>query len=390
MTTPPSILSLFSGVGGIELGFREARNGHVIAVYEVWPAAQAVLRSQFPDVEHNHDVASLEDFHGADIVTAGFPCTDFSQAGRTAGIDGIASGLVRRILDTLTIEQPRWLLIENVPNMLHLGAGRAVCEIVDSLENHGYTWAYRVIDSRSFGLAQRRRRVYLLASTIHDPGTVLFGDDVGHAANRATSRTDAFGFSWTEGNRGVGWAQDAVPTIKGSTTVRVPSPPGVWLVDREAGSAIVTPSLRAVEVLQGFPAGWTSDAPLRDRWKLVGNAVSVPVARWIASRIRATEHGAEIAADSLSKEPLPDGSRWPRAAQGSGEKRWRIGVTEWPIGAGSGRQHLADVLDTFGCNPLSYRATRGFRDRLSRSALTRRHDVAFMTALNDHIHSMST
>ena len=388
--TTPAILSLFTGIGGIELGFAEADYGHVIATYEVWPAARNVLRSQFPDVAHHHDVAELTDFHGAEIVTAGFPCTDLSQAGRTTGIDGIASGLVRRVLDTLSIERPRWLLLENVPNMLHLGVGQAIYEIVGSLQSHGYTWAYRVIDSRSFGLAQRRRRVYLLASTDHDPGTVLFGEDAGPVTYKVTSRSDAFGFSWTEGNRGVGWAQDAVPTLKGATTVRVPSPPGVWLVDREAGSAIVTPSIRAVEVLQGFPAGWTSDAPFRDRWKLVGNAVSIPVAAWIASRIKATEQGADVAADSFSKEPLPDGSRWPIAAQGSSEKRWRVEVTEWPVAAGNGRQHLAEVLDTCGSNPLSYRATKGFRDRLVRSTLTRRQDDAFMTALDDHINHLST
>jgi DNA (cytosine-5)-methyltransferase 1 len=153
---------------------------------------------------------------------------------------------------------------------------------------------------------------------------------------------------------------------------------------------MVTPSIRAMEVLQGFPAGWTADAPLRDRWKLVGNAVSVPVAGWIALRIKAMEQGGNVAADSLLKEPLPDGSRWPRAAQGSSEKRWRVEVTEWPVAAGSGRQHLADVLDTFGSNPLSYRATKGFRDRLVRSTLTRRQDDAFMTALDDHINHLST
>jgi len=198
--TTPAILSLFTGIGGIELGFAEADYGHVIATYEVWPAARNVLRSQFPDVAHHHDVAELTDFHGAEIVTAGFPCTDLSQAGRTTGIDGIASGLVRRVLDTLSIERPRWLLLENVPNMLHLGVGQAIYEIVGSLQSHGYTWAYRVIDSRSFGLAQRRRRVYLLASTDHDPGTVLFGEDAGPVTYKVTSRSDAFGFSWTEGN----------------------------------------------------------------------------------------------------------------------------------------------------------------------------------------------
>jgi DNA (cytosine-5)-methyltransferase 1 len=129
---------------------------------------------------------------------------------------------------------------------------------------------------------------------------------------------------------------------------------------------------------------------MRDRWKLVGNAVSVPVARWLASRIKAVEEGVSVSLDSLAKEPLPDGARWPRAAFGSPDKRWGIEITEWPVAAGRDRQHLSQVLEAFGASPLSYRATKGFRDRLLRSNLSRREDAAFMAALDDHIRHMST
>ena len=69
------------------------------------------------------------------------------------------------------------LVIENVPFMLQLGGGGAIRAIIDELEQRKYRWAYRVVDSYGFGLAQRRERVFLVASRVLDPARVLFGDD---------------------------------------------------------------------------------------------------------------------------------------------------------------------------------------------------------------------
>src|SRR5213076_10234 len=112
---------------------------------------------------------------------------------------------------------------------------------------------------------------------------VLFGEDAGERP--VDDPTDfPCGFYWTEGIRGLGWAVNAVPTLKGGSTVGVPSPPAIWMPAGE----IVTPSLCDVERLQGFETDWTKPAEkvVRPslRWKLVGNAVSVPVAAWLGRR----------------------------------------------------------------------------------------------------------
>ena len=101
------------------------------------------------------------------------------------------------------------------------------------------------------------------------------------------------GFYWTEGLRGLGWAVDAVPTLKGGSTIGIPSPPAIW---NSGDGSITTPDIRDAERLQGFDADWT--LPALDvggvrrghRWKLVGNAVSVPVARWVGDRLAGTWH----------------------------------------------------------------------------------------------------
>ncbi|WP_456598667.1 DNA cytosine methyltransferase [Blastococcus sp. SYSU DS0616] len=383
--SPPSLLGLFAGVGGLELGLERAGFHGRTTLYEHWSSAQVVLAHRFPNARLHGDVLSLEALRGTDMLTAGFPCTDLSQAGRTAGLQGSASGLIRHVLDLLRTAQPRWLLIENVPNMLRLGRGSAIREITAALETAGYDWAYRSIDSRSFGLPQRRKRVYLLASVDHDPAAVLFREDAPSedpdGAAHGAWRNSAHGFYWTEGNRGIGWAVDAVPTLKGSTTLSIPSPPAVWVPGNEPGRRIVRPSIEAAEVLQGFPAGWTSSAPTRDRWKLVGNAVSVPVARWIGEGM--LSDGSDLSVDGYGRTPHQEDHPWPRAACHVEGKTWDVDVSEWPRRPTEDDTHLVTVLHEHGTEPLSHRATRGFRDRLRRSSL--RYSADFMSALDEHV-----
>ncbi len=115
------------------------------------------------------------------------------------------------------------------------------------------------------GLAAQRRPEALgggeilgfgLADLEGDPRDVLFADDTGMPTAVDHGEPVAFGFYWTEGIKGLGWAANAVPTLKGGSTVGVPSPPAVWLPSGE----IVTIGLRDAERLQGFPADWTLPA----------------------------------------------------------------------------------------------------------------------------------
>lgn len=372
-------VGLFAGIGGIELGIQRALGASTTALCENWEPAQTVLRSQFPEAVIEPDVRAFDRVPGGtQILTAGFPCTDLSQAGRTAGITGLHSGLVVHVFDALRKVRGKksrpWLLIENVQNMLALDQGRAMDYLVGELESLGYRWAYRVVDSRFTGVPQRRRRVILLASVTEDPSSVLFADDAGEP-DASRYRDDAFGFYSTEGLRGLGWAQDAVPTLKGGSTIGIPSPPAVWVPGAEAGRKFVWPLIGDAEALQGFPRGWTAAASdgKRDasRWKMLGNAVTVGVSEWVAGRI------ANPVDDIAEQVPL-ESHPWPSAAAGFGGKRWRVFVSEYPVLRPY--QHLLDVVDPSTATPLTHRAAAGFLDRLERGNLGRypgfRHDIA--------------
>lgn len=370
------VVGLFAGIGGVERGLA-ASDHETLLLCENEPAAMAVLSHRFAGIDLHDDVRTLEALPDeTTLVVAGFPCQDLSQAGSTKGLAGSRSGLVGEVFRLIEAHRTPWLLLENVPFMLQLGRGEAMNVITERLEDLGYRWAYRVVNSRAFGLPQRRRRIYLVASLEGDPRHVLFADEAGTQVEPVLNGHQvACGFYWTEGKRGLGWAVDAVPTLKGGSSIGIPSPPAIWMPD----GRMVTPDIRDAERLQGFPAGWTSAAETvakkGARWKLVGNAVSVPTAAWIGKRLR--KPGRLV---NLETWPLADSRRWPTAAYNIGSGRVGVVASEWPV------QRAAPPLESFLKHepiPLSARATGGFLGRTREAKL--RFPKGFIAAIENHL-----
>jgi DNA (cytosine-5)-methyltransferase 1 len=375
------VAGLFAGVGGLERGL--ARAGHETALLcENDPGAMAVLEARFEETDFHEDVCTLRRLpRETTLLAAGFPCQDLSQAGKTVGIAGARSGLVAEVFRLIEQHRTPWVLLENVPFMLQLGRGEAMNVITTTLEALNYRWAYRVVDTRSFGLPQRRRRVYLVAALEEDPRGVLFADEAG-AASQTTAKVGdpcAFGFYWTEGTRGLGWAVDAIPTLKGGSSIGIPSPPAILLDTGE----IVTPSIRDAERLQGFPTDWTKPAEAvtrkGQRWKLVGNAVSVPVAEWIGRRLR--EPGKVLDFDTAVLKPH---TPWPMAAWNVGQGRVRVTASEWPVRR---KQQSLSTFLRYPTAPLSAKATAGFLSRAQVAPLN--FDDGFLDAIRAHLQRMA-
>jgi len=381
--TTGSVVGLFAGIGGIEQGLAQSGH-HTELLCEVDPGALAVLADKMPDARRHDDIRTLRSLPKVDIVAGGFPCQDLSQAGRTAGIAGERSGLVDHALRLVRRQRggPRWLLLENVPFMLSLDRGKAMRHLTDALEEMGYRWAYRVVDARAFGLPQRRLRVVLLASRTEDPRDVLFADDAvpSPPEEELVDQVDC-GFYWTEGLRGLGWAVDAVPTLKGGSTIGIASPPAVRRPRGHGdGTRLVTPGLGDVEALQGFERDWTrasaetAGTRVGHRWKLVGNAVPVPVAAWVGRRLR--EPGEY---DARGDKGLQPGDAWPTAAWGEGGVAYRAQVSSWPVA--EPYRHLDEYLTE--PKALSARATAGFLKRAEASNL--RFVDGFLDDVRDHL-----
>jgi DNA (cytosine-5)-methyltransferase 1 len=226
------------------------------------------------------------------------------------------------------------------------------------VEAAGYRWASRVVDARTFGIPQRRQRIMLLASRNNDPCSVLFADEAGtpdrHTRPMHIDESLYYGFYWTMGKMGAGWAREATPPIKGGSGLGIPSPPAVWI---PALDFVGTPDIRDAERLQGFRDNWTrpiEDSDFRSsvRWRLVGNAVSPKLSEWVGRRLnRPGKYNGK------QDKPVI-GGRWPRAAWGGNGQAFEASVTEWPIDAP--KTPLSKFLK-YPLKPLSVKATKGFR-----------------------------
>lgn len=370
-----SVAGLFAGVGGFELAFSQAGFETALLV-EIDPAARAVLKAKFPAVDIRSDVEDLVDLpSNTTIVTAGFPCQNLSMAGDKSGITGAKSGVVEKMFDLIRLSRVPVVVIENVYFMLELDSGKAMQWLVEQFEELGYRWAYRVLDTMGFGLPQRRRRVYFVACRESDPRSILFADDSPASPPEKPDLVRPLGFYWTEGRSGIGLTVDGIPPLKVGSSVGILSVPAVLFPDGE----VLLPDLAACERLQGFPASWTDGAAgngkgRRLEWRMVGNAVSVPVARWVADRIK--EPGAVL---DFAQEPLAEhrGRRWPDAAWNIGRGRVRVWAADKPIPVS--RSSISEFRDS-AWTRLSDRALDGFVDRAMHGRI-RRMPEGFLDAL---------
>lgn len=366
------VASLFSGIGGFELGLSASGHGPLL-LCENDPAASAILRARFPGTQLVDDIAELQKLpHDTELITAGFPCQNLSMAGDKAGITGQKSSLVDEVFRLMDRSTAEWVVFENVYFMLHLKNGSGIHHLISKLEERGMAWAYRILNTYWFGIPQRRRRLFLVASPLHDPRPVILSDDAPAQTDLPSlSLERPIGFFWTEGRSGVGLTPDAIPPLKAGSALGIASAPAVLFPDGE----VETPTIEEAERLQGFPAEWTQAAQEvygRQRWKLVGNAVSVPISRWIGQRLQ-----CPVAYEASQDEPLLAGEPWPSSAWGKEGGRFRSHAKENPSGSS------APSLAAFArrpWRPLSQRALSGFITRARSSHL--RYPPGFLEALD--------
>lgn len=353
-----NFLSLFAGVGGLDLGFQNA-GAKIVAHAEVDAHASAVYRRHFPRSVNLGDVrdvgrttiAALGADRWPDIIAGGFPCQDVSLAGKRAGLAGERSGLWFEFARIIGEIRSEWVVIENVKGLLSSNRGRDFGLIIQTLSEFGYGVAWRVLDSQHFGVPQQRKRVFIVG---HFRGggaaKILFeskggpghsaprkgpGQEIAHALTTSTARYDgnqtlivethavdvrnlttrrelsgtlaaknSGGYSlnytnpvltFTErtrnGERQVEWQQEM------SYSLNAPGKGG-RSQERQIVHMGRVRRLTPVECerLQGFPDNWTAfgvdengdrvDMTDSRRVNMLGKAVTVNVAEWLARQIK--------------------------------------------------------------------------------------------------------
>lgn len=159
-------VSLFSGIEAASVAWGPL-GWEPMAFAEIEPFPCAVLQERFPNVPNLGDVSKvdwscfIESSGRPDIIVGGSPCQSFSVAGKREGLEG-ASGLMWEYVRAVAECRPRWVVWENVPGALSSSHGEDFRCLLESLDQIGYRMAWRVLDAQFFGVAQRRRRVFLV------------------------------------------------------------------------------------------------------------------------------------------------------------------------------------------------------------------------------------
>lgn len=202
-------VSLFSGIEAASVAW-EPLGWEPAAFAEIEPFPCKVLEKRFPGVPNLGDVSKVDwsPYAGAvDVVVGGSPCQAFSVAGKRKGLMDERGRLMLEYVRAVRDLGPRWLVWENVPGVLSQDGGRAFGILLGALDDIGYSLAWRVLDAQFFGVAQRRRRVFLvghLGAGGGAPAAVLFEPDSvsGNIKSGRQKREELAGFP--QGGAGIG------------------------------------------------------------------------------------------------------------------------------------------------------------------------------------------
>jgi DNA (cytosine-5)-methyltransferase 1 len=308
--------SMFSGVGGFELGIGE--RGKCIGQSEIDKYASELLKQKWPSIKNYGDATKIisEELPDFNLLVGGFPCQAFSIAGKRRGFEDTRGTLFYDIARILKIKRPEYILLENVKGLLSHDRGRTFGTIIATLSELGYVVQWMVLNSKFFGVPQNRERIFIIGSLRGKPIPEILplgeNDKNDNQESRRKSLiqtkvsgtvTTKFGDRYQDtfinvinNPRGQGFEMTQVHNMQ----PRSPNRPSLkyssggsghlqrddiaYCLDGGNTNAIEfnTMKIRRLtptecERLQGFPDGWTEGFSDTQRYKMMGNAVTVNV-----------------------------------------------------------------------------------------------------------------
>lgn len=342
-------LSVCSGVEAATVAWHDL-GWNPVAFSEIEAFPSAVLKYHYPEVPNMGDMTKFEEWslNGAiDLLVGGTPCQSFSIAGLRKGLEDERGNLALVYCQMLAKYQPKWFIWENVPGVLSSSGGRDFGSFLGAVAELGYGFSYRVLDAQYFGVAQRRRRVFVVGylGDWRPPFEVLAipeglsghpkpsrekGQEVARClttgiGSRYDGETDTFVYE-NHGTDSRIKQVDVCPTVTarwGTGGNNVPLAHAFkvrggcdgggkgYLGSDELSFTLSTTHDQDIyhnstvrrlspiecERLQGFPDDYTlipwrkGQSPDSARYKAMGNSMAVPVMRWLGDRINKYEQG---------------------------------------------------------------------------------------------------
>ncbi len=173
------VCSLFSGIGGFELGMLNAHlDIDIVFASEKNKHAASIYKNHFGDDVLYGDITKINasDVPDHDLLCGGFPCQDVSIAGKRAGLAGERTGLFFDVIRILREKKPKYILLENVKGLLSSNGGWDFARVLLELDELGYICEWQVLNTANFGCPQDRRRVFIVGypATLRASGFKVF------------------------------------------------------------------------------------------------------------------------------------------------------------------------------------------------------------------------
>ena len=319
-------ISVCSGIEAASVAWHDM-GWEPVAFSEIEPFPSEVLKIRFPNTPNWGDMTKFNTWPDANVnlLVGGTPCQSFSVAGLRQGLKDPRGNLMLTFLAIAERYKPKWIVWENVPGVLSSNGGKDFGSFLGALGELGYGWAYRVLDAQWFGVAQRRKRVFVVGclGDQRAAAEVLFESESvsrnpapsrekRQAVTGATEESVGSGKWWDELANSVA-ANDykepqavaqpiAVDTFNQTTNEHTSQTLGSSATDVNHYGAVINPPMAIrrltpveCERLQGFPDNWTKipwkkkpaeDCPDGPRHKACGNSMAVPCMKWLGQRIQ--------------------------------------------------------------------------------------------------------
>lgn len=292
-----SVVSLFSGCGGMDLGFqgeftflgrRYKRNPFKITwACEINEAACRTYRQNVSNHIRHGDIWDLIDELplNADVVIGGFPCQDISVNGKGAGIAGKRSGLYRAMVEVVDRTKPKIFVAENVKGLLMRHHADALQKVLADFRAIGYDVTYQLYHAADFGVPQTRERV-IIVGTLPGVNPFVHPKPILKANNYITARDaihdlidlpedGSFNHIWSRASRSPDQGDRRLIADRPGYTIRAECHGNIqWHYDLPRRI-----SMREAARIQSFPDNFIFDAKLRETERQIGNAVP-PVMAW--------------------------------------------------------------------------------------------------------------
>lgn len=265
------VAEMFAGIGGFRLGLERASSKYkIVWANEIDKYACQIYKKNFGDetlIEKDIREIKTDNIPDHELLCAGFPCQTFSFAGKRKGTTESKGTLFTQIVRVASVKRPCLLLLENVKGLLSSSNGRDFAIILRTLGNLGYILRWQVLNSKYHGVPQNRERVFI----------------IGHL--RSTGEQEIFPI-WKEPqtiSEVEEIKQGDTDMITGTCTANYNSKFNDTYIQTEQGVRCLTPL--EYERLQGFPDNWTRGVGEKQRYKMVGNAVTVNVIEYLGQQL---------------------------------------------------------------------------------------------------------